>query len=261
MNDDPLFEQEETATWIFTYADLMSLLLVFFILLFSMTKVSKYTLESALSSIQIAMNSSGANITQDPEMHSAGGVNLVKPEDHQIGVNDDFITSKRNTAGVAEAIEQQKIEEIKEVEEMTSEIQKQIEVTQLSNVVSVQQNGDQLIITVEGQTLFESGDAELSWQADYIFEELIKMFQFYYEFSINIKGHTDNIPIRTIKFPSNWELSAIRATTVLRYFLQQNISPQRMTATGYADSVPIAPNDTEDNRARNRRVEFVLEKN
>jgi chemotaxis protein MotB len=258
MNDDPLFEKEDVADWIFTYADLMSLLLVFFILLFSMTKVSKYTLESALSSIQIAMNSSGANLTQDPEKHSAGGVNIVKPEEHQIGVNDDFITSDTNTSGVAEALEEEKREEI---EEMTAEIHEQLEISQLSNVVSVQENGDQLIITVDGQTLFESGDAELSWQADYIFEELLKMFQFYYEFSINIKGHTDNIPIRTVKFPSNWELSAIRATTVLRYFLDQNITPQRMTATGYADSVPIAPNDTEDNRALNRRVEFVLEKN
>lgn len=258
MNEDPLFEQEEMATWIFTYADLMSLLLVFFILLFSMTKVSKYTLESALSSIQIAMNSSGANITQDPEMHSAGGVNVVKPEEHQVGVNDDFVTSETNTAGAAEALEQNELEEIAE---MTAEIHEQIEISQLSNVVSVQQNGDQLIITVDGQTLFESGESELSWQADYIFEELIKMFQFYYEFSINIKGHTDNIPIRTVKFPSNWELSAIRATTVLRYFLQENIAAQRMTATGYADSVPIAPNNNEDNRALNRRVEFVLEKN
>ena len=258
MNDDPLFEQEDVADWIFTYADLMSLLLVFFILLFSMTKVSKYTLESALSSIQIAMNSSGANVTQDSEKHSAGGENVVQPEEHQIGVNDDFITSSTNTAGAAEVLEQ---EELKEIEEMTAEVHKQLEVSQISNVVSVQQNGDQLIITVDGQTLFESGESELSWQADYIFEELIRMFQFYYEFSINIKGHTDNIPIRTVKFPSNWELSAIRATTVLRYFLEEGIAPQRMTATGYADSVPIAPNNNEDNRALNRRVEFVLEKN
>lgn len=258
MNDDPLFEQEEVADWIFTYADLMSLLLVFFILLFSMTKVSKYTLESALSSIQIAMNSSGANVTQDPEKYSAGGEHVIQPEEQKIGVNEDFITSTTNTTANAEALEQ---EELKEIEEMTAEVHKQLEVSQISNVVSVQQNGDQLIITVDGQTLFESGESELSWQADFIFEELIRMFQFYYEFSINIKGHTDNIPIRTVKYPSNWELSAIRATTVLRYFLEEGIAPQRMTATGYADSVPIAPNDNEDNRALNRRVEFVLEKN
>lgn len=258
MNDDPLFENDEPVDWIFTYADLMSLLLVFFILLFSMSKVSKSTLESALSSIQIAMSSKGANVSQQPDKYSDGGEKVIMPERQEVGIDKDLLVPTTDTASAAEALEAEKLEEIKAMAEVVSE---QIEITQLSNVVTVQQNGDQLIITVDGQTLFESGESELSWQSDYIFEELIKMFKFYFEFSINIKGHTDNIPIRTVKFPSNWELSAIRATTVLRYFLEEGIGAQRMTATGYADSVPIAPNNNENNRALNRRVEFVLEKN
>ena len=64
----------------------------------------------------------------------------------------------------------------------------------------------------------------------------------------------------TVAFPSNWELSAVRATTVLRYFIQQGLDPERMSATGYADFIPLVPNDTPENRATNRRVEFVLEK-
>lgn len=68
------------------------------------------------------------------------------------------------------------------------------------------------------------------------------------------------MPISTKIFPSNWELSAIRATTVLRYLLTGDIDPARLTATGFADLLPLAPNDTAENRALNRRVEFVLEK-
>ena len=80
------------------------------------------------------------------------------------------------------------------------------------------------------------------------------------DYTINIKGHTDNIPISTDIFPSNWELSAIRATTVLKYLISRGLPPDRLTATGYGDVMPLLPNTSEENRAQNRRVEFVLEK-
>ena len=82
----------------------------------------------------------------------------------------------------------------------------------------------------------------------------------YPEYTINIKGHTDDIPIATERFPSNWELSAVRATTVLKYLIGKGISARRLTATGYGDSDPLVPNTSDRNRAVNRRVEFVLEK-
>ena len=86
------------------------------------------------------------------------------------------------------------------------------------------------------------------------------MFSDHADYRIAIRGHTDDRNIQTRQFPSNWELSAVRATTVLRFFIQQGIDPQRMTATGYADYIPLVDNDSAENRARNRRVEFVLEK-
>ena len=89
---------------------------------------------------------------------------------------------------------------------------------------------------------------------------MIDLFMAFPEYTINIKGHTDNIPIATRQFPSNWELSAIRATTVLKHLISRGIAPKRLTATGYGDKIPLEPNTTDANRARNRRVEFVLEK-
>jgi chemotaxis protein MotB len=118
-----------------------------------------------------------------------------------------------------------------------------------------------IIVTIKGKALFNSGSADLNTTAISIFDDIIPILYDYPEYNINIKGHTDNIPISTPIFPSNWELSAVRATTVLQYLVSKGIRPQRLTATGYGDVMPLIPNTSESNRAQNRRVEFVLEKN
>ena len=86
------------------------------------------------------------------------------------------------------------------------------------------------------------------------------MFRDHADYRIAIRGHTDDQAIQTQRFPSNWELSAVRATGVLRFFIEQGIDPERMTSTGYAEYMPLVDNDSAENRARNRRVEFVLVK-
>ena len=79
------------------------------------------------------------------------------------------------------------------------------------------------------------------------------------EFPITIEGHTDNVPINTPQFPSNWELSAVRATTVLRLFADSGVAAERLTAIGYADTRPVEPNVLADGRARNRRVTILID--
>ena len=116
------------------------------------------------------------------------------------------------------------------------------------------------MVQIRGTALFDSGDAKLKKTAEPILNELIAIFIAYDDYSVNIKGHTDNVPIGTLRFPSNWELSAIRATNVLRYLIKEGINPVRLTATGYGSLMPLVPNTSQKNRAVNRRVEFVLEK-
>ena len=79
------------------------------------------------------------------------------------------------------------------------------------------------------------------------------------DFPVIIEGHTDNVPIRNAQFPSNWELSAVRATTVLRLFADAGVAAERLTAIGYADTRPVEPNLLADGRARNRRVTILIE--
>lgn len=247
---DPLFEDDETAGWIFTFADLMSLLLVFFILLYSLSRMTETTLVAALSSIQIALNSNGALVRQDPVKYSGGGTETIKPAEPQMATNKELVYAK-------DPIDEEVREEVNEI---ANDVVSKFVANNLESQVMVFEDGEKITIRIDGHSLFESGEAEILYSAEPIYETLLGIFNRYPDYNINIKGHTDNIPINTVRFPSNWELSAIRATTTLRYFLENGIPPERMTATGYADSIPLMRNDTEEHRAVNRRVEFVLQR-
>ena len=247
---DPLYEDDDTAGWIFTFADLMSLLLVFFILLYSLSRMTETTLVAALSSIQIALNSNGALIRQEPVKYSGGGTETIKPAEPQMATNKELVYAK-------DPIDEEVREEVNDI---ANDVVSQFVANNLESQVMVFEDGEKITIRIDGHSLFESGEAEILYSAEPIYETLLGIFNRYPDYNINIKGHTDNIPINTVRFPSNWELSAIRATTTLRYFLENGIPPERMTATGYADSIPLMRNDTEEHRAVNRRVEFVLQR-
>ena len=130
----------------------------------------------------------------------------------------------------------------------------------MGEFISVDARGEKIMIRIKGKVLFNSGAAELNPEGEPILDGIIKIIDEFFEYKINIKGYTDNVPIATQQFPSNWELSAIRATTVLKYLIGGSIDPHRLTATGYGELLPLVPNDSSEDRAQNRRVEFVLEK-
>ncbi len=126
----------------------------------------------------------------------------------------------------------------------------------------VTQREDRLILTMLGQVLFDSGQADLTPLGLDIMEQVGKVLASLPNKNIQVEGHTDTNPIYgrlQQKFPTNWELSTARATTVLRFLIEQTgMSPKQFSATGYADTRPVAGNDTEEGRAQNRRVEIVL---
>ena len=143
---------------------------------------------------------------------------------------------------------------------MVNRINEFISEAELDEHVLVQVYEGKIIIQVRGKVLFGSGSAVLNREAAPILDQIAEVINEYGEYNVNIKGHTDNVPIRTAAFPSNWELSAIRATNVLKFLIDRGIHPIRLTATGYGEVLPLVPNDSVENRAINRRVEFVLEK-
>jgi chemotaxis protein MotB len=237
---DDIADEEGAPAWMVTFADLVTLLLVFFILLFSISSVETEKFKSVLSSIQLALN-----------------------DKHPVAQQIIIQTVSSTTEADIEPILPQPIvepEKPSDKEQLLDDIENMILEQRLGKFVYVYTEGERIIIRIKGTILFPSGDVILFNDAVPIFEDIYYLFKKYADYNIDIKGYTDNSPIATKQFPSNWELSAVRATTVLRFFIDQGIDPTRMSATGYADLFPIASNTTEEGRAQNRRVEFVLEK-
>ena len=126
-------------------------------------------------------------------------------------------------------------------------------------------DANEQVITIPSAILFEVGKAELKWEAlQALSEAAIEIKGTIGNESgwqIRIEGHTDNVPIKTKKYASNWELSTARALSVVKFFLQRNyFRPDQLQAMGYGEFKPVAPNDTSENKAKNRRVEIRLSK-
>ena len=229
-----IIEDEDEATWIVTYADLMTLLLVFFILMYAISSVNLIKFKDVLTSIQVSLGE------RDPGI---GLMEIVKPTqfDQKVSLSDlSGLQSREN--------------------EMLGAIDDLIQEKQLGKHIIAKISEGKIYIQIRGKVLFASGAAQLNDDAKPILDKIVGIIQDYEEFNVNIKGHTDNTPISTAQFASNWELSAIRATTVLKYLIDGEVNPMRLTATGYGDLLPLVANDSVENRAINRRVEFVLER-
>ncbi len=237
------FEQEETGNaWIVTFADMMTLILVFFILLYTLADYEDKAYRAQIAQVNV--------LDGDGNMVSVLDYATQRGRDPEpLRVVEDMLGLKP-TSDVIKTLRPK----------IFNEMESMIENTDLSDSVTLESVGDQINLQIDGRYLFDSGKAKLKDSATIIFNNLAQLFRENPDYRIAIRGHTDDLAIETVEFPSNWELSAVRATTVLRYFIQQGIDPQRMSATGYADFLPLVSNDTPENRAKNRRVEFVLEK-
>ncbi len=227
----PEEEEESTAEWLVTYGDMVTLLLTFFVFLVAMSSLDEKRFESIIQSIQ----------------QNLGGAVY---QESQVG------------GGARQTTRQRSLDQLTGLEEeaLMEDIRQELHKKNLDDTVRILRQGDKIILRVEGQYLFASGSSSLGDKAGVVLDRVASVVKDYPDYRLDIKGHTDSRPISTSRFDSNWELSALRATSVLRYLLGKGISPQRLTATGYADSEPLAPNTSEENMAKNRRVEFVLEK-
>lgn len=217
-------EQSETQDWLTTYADMITLLLTFFVMLLGMSSVDRVKFEQAAGSIK-----SSLGYSQTETRMRTGDIG------HQ------------PTVGLEDQGRQSSIRTI-------------ISRSPESRFIKTRFTAKKITITVDSKALFAPGSADLMPGGRKALDKVIDILKTFPEYKVHIGGHTDAANIRTARYPSNWELSAIRATTVLRYLYSKGIPAGRMTATGYADINPVAPNDTPANRALNRRVEFVLEK-
>jgi len=152
-----------------------------------------------------------------------------------------------------------KVNDLSARDEMVGEMSSAIKKHNLGNDVSVMAVNKEIIITLKERVTFRPGEAETLKSSEPMLDSIAQIIKRYPDFLVDIEGHTDNIPIKTRLYPSNWELSVARSTTVLKYFINHHgIDPSRLSIKGYADQKPIVLNDTSENRAQNRRVEIRM---
>ena len=227
---DEIAQTDSRGAWLLTYADLVTLLLVFFVLLFTLSKMELGNMTEALKSFEITIGTETPK-TSLFDIIDTGSIGKGKKLDHLIGMREVDVLKDINSfirrRGLQENVEAEFIE-------------------------------GRIVLRVEGKVLFNSGSADLLPEAAYILSDIIQIIQNNPQYDVDIQGHTDNRPINTPKFASNWELSAIRATTVLRYLIEDGVFEDRLTATGFADLKPVASNNNPEGMRKNRRVEFVL---
>lgn len=263
-----VLEDMSEAPWLMTYADLMTLLLVFFVLMFSISSVEKDKFElvvnalqlefqgelSANSLIELSVIAPSTSETPQPDEIDLKHTS-EKTADSEAGEEAGAKTeTELTTAPVATT-------DLSEWDLMVRQLEGAVDAAELAEYATVESPKDGVMkVVVDGSVFFEVGSAQITQRIDPFINVLLDTMYTNRNFKMRIQGHTDDTPINTIQFPSNWELSAVRATTVLRYLVRGGVEPDRLAATGYGDSVPLVPNDSPANRARNRRIEFVLER-
>lgn len=241
-----MVDEESTSDWLITYADLMTLLLVFFVLLFSLSTFNVLKFKEILESIRVNPGQGEPTTSLIEFMELPDAIQTELSIEQLTGLKPK---PKSQPGGVTQPDE-----------DILEDISQYITQKKIGKFVVLEVLDGKIIIRVRGKVLFKSGSAVLNKKAEPILDEIISVLEEYMEYAVNIKGHTDNRAISTARFQSNWELSAIRATAVLKYLIKNGVPAKRLTATGYGEMFPVVPNNSEKNRAINRRVEFVLEK-
>lgn len=234
-------EHDNHERWLVSYADFITLLFAFFVVMYALSTVN----EGKYRILSDSMSSAFRNVP----------INSSSPM--QVIVTSPIIAAqKQNVAAkTQEVVKQKQRDKMRNVAKDILEVmaplieQGKVRVIETSRGVTIEINDS--ILFSPGQALLQPALVKAMRS---IADVLVPT-----DFPITIEGHTDNVPIKTAQFPSNWELSAVRATTVLRLFADAGVSPERLTAIGFADTRPVEPNLLADGRARNRRVTILID--
>lgn len=216
--------KENKERWLLTYADMITLLMVFFIVLYAMSNVDAKKYQSLAESLNDVFSGQKA-ILRDPSLTIVN----AKPSQSQ----SDF-------------------------SEMEKQLKDVIAELGLVSKVKINYESDGIVLSFQDTVLFNLGSASLTPDAINIIGKVTEVLA-RAPLKIRVEGHTDDLPIRTAQFPSNWELSVSRATSVVRMMLSNpKMEPGRISILGHGEYRPVAPNDSPENRQLNRRVDIVI---
>ena len=222
--------------WLVSYADFITLLFAFFVVMYALSSVSEGKYRVLSDSLVNAFGSKGVQQIAPPVQPQLAPqlppLRISRPPDPQL-------RQREHMRGVAQEI-------LKVLDTLVRD--GQVKVTQSNRGVSVE---------INASVLFASGQAQLRAQSERALQQVARVLAATDQ-GIEVEGYTDDAPIRTAQFPSNWELSAARASSVVRLFIDNGVAAERLSAIGYGPNRPVTGNDTPEGRARNRRVTVTI---
>ncbi len=247
-------EEGNNERWLITYSDLITLLMVFFVLMYSMSQVDIAKYSAVANSLSLVLTGQTMSMMEAPGPSMAEGLS-----------SSDQASAA--AAAAAAAANQAQLEEIEAIitkfiatrdSQISSSGSSDSQTTRLSEQIIIYEQERGLVISFKDALLFGSGSADLTPTAREIIKEVGKPLVGIPNY-VRVEGHTDDLPINTGKFPSNWELSVMRATNVVHVLSEASgIPADRLAAIGYGENRPLVINDSEQHRAMNRRVDLVI---
>lgn len=233
-------EHDNHERWLISYADFVTLLFAFFVVMYSISSVNETKYKNFSNSLSVAFT----NHPSSMEL-SAG----TTSEQEQLL---KALVDKR-TARLAE--QQRKVQE--RLDNMATGLTDVMSPLIDQHLVSIHSGKRGVVIDVSASLLFKTGEAELQPASVDVLRQVSEALG-QEEWAIEVEGHTDDVPIVTPQYPSNWELSSARASSVVRMMVKNGVSEERFSVVGMASTQPIVPNDSPDNRAKNRRVSITI---
>ncbi|MFL2100344.1 OmpA family protein [Desemzia sp. FAM 23991] len=222
--------------WMTTFSDLMTLLLTFFILLFSMSSVSDTKFDQASASMSLAFTGQDGLLPKET---------TVVPDD---------TGEKKDIDGVKTTGDEIPPELVEMYEKMEQLLHEQ----DMDTTIGIEVDSEGIYLDIKDSILFSPGSADIVGSGTETLNNLAELIQ-QVDNEVIIEGYTDDVPMSNEQYDSNWELSTSRAVSVLRYLSEEKaVDPTRLSARGYGEHHPIVPNDSAKNRAENRRVNIVI---
>lgn len=232
--------------WMTTYGDMVTLLLTFFVLLYSFSSIDLQRFHEVMSAIQHSFMGRTGILMGSTEFGDAEGERIDVAE-----------LSREPERGLSEQ-ELALLEALTELEETYEKVRAFLQRAGMEEEIMLRLEERGIVMELPEKILFDTGRAEIKEEFFPVLDLLAELLSALPN-QIIVEGHTDNVPIRTFLYPSNWELSVARAVSVARYLVEvHNLEPRRFMATGYGEYHPIDTNETPEGRARNRRVSIVI---
>ncbi|MFC0189758.1 flagellar motor protein MotB [Fictibacillus aquaticus] len=233
-------------SWLIPYADMLTLLLALFIVLFAMSEIDSQKFKAMASAFKNEFKG-GTGIMEEP-------MTVPTPQSNPVPLVQPDAMSKKEKERMQKAKQ-----ELEALEQLEKKINSFIQANNLKASLQTQLTENGLLITIMDNALFDSGSATIKEGSKGIGTKLSELLVTNPPRDIVIAGHTDNVPISTAQFQSNWELSAIRAINFMRILiLNPDLKQENLSASGYGEFRPKADNSSPEGRAKNRRVEVLI---